>query len=245
MVYNLIELIRFEHLGKEIEDLMEENKLYCIEFTKLVYDHEKGQDFLRSLKLIDFMKKKELVEKNRDHRSEIDKIVEEWENIKKMHECMAKVSNDIDVNFKLCNYKDKKFIIINPENYKEIKDLLNKNIKSLEDCVSDNQIFLISKKIFYNLKEFKDNLLELYDIIEKIENNQINLEKQMGRANILTKNQDLFMKLKQAESYYKSLIDHLEESPKILELLRVKETIFEVNLNLQKILYEIANSEEK
>jgi hypothetical protein len=243
LVYNLIELLRFEHLGKEIEDLMEENKLYCIEFTKIVYDHEKGQDFLRGLKLLDFTKKKELIEKNRDHRSEIDKIVEEWENVKKMHECIAKVSIDIDVYFRLCNYKDKKFVIINPENYKEIKDLLNKNIKSLEDCVSDTEIFQISKKIFINLKQFKDNLLELYDIIEKIENNQINLEKQMSRANILQKNQDLFMKLKQAESYYKSLIDHIEESPKILELLRVKETIFELNLNLQKILHEIGNSD--
>ena len=241
LVYSLIEILRFEHLGKEVEDLLEENKLYCIEFTKVVYDHEKGQDFLRGLKLIDFMRKKELVEKNRDHRMEIDKIVEEWDNVKKMHECMAKVSTDINIEFKLCNFKDKKFIVISPESYKEIKDILNKNIKILEDCVSDKEIFQISNKIYMNLKSFKENLLELYDIVDKIEINQINLEKQMGRANLLQKNQDMFMKLKQAESYYKSLIDQIEEKPKVLELLKVKEIVYECNLNLQKTIHEIPN----
>ena len=241
LVYNLIEILRFEHLGKEIEDLLEENKLYCLEFTKVVYDHEKGQDFIQGLKLIDFMRKKELVEKNRDHRMEIDKIVEEWDNVKKMHECMAKVSTEINVEFKLCNFKDKKFIIIDQESYKEIKELLNRNIKILEDCVSDKEIFSVSNKIFINLKTFKESLLELYDIIDKIENNQINLERQMLRANVLQKNQDSFMKLKQAESYYKSLIDHIEEKPKILDLLKVKEIIFECNMNLQKTLHDIPN----
>lgn len=219
--------------------MLEENKLYCLEFTRVVYDHEKGQDFLRGLKLIDFMRKKELVEKNRDHRMEIDKIVEEWENVKKMHECMGKVSQDLNVEFQLCNFKDKKFIIIQHESYKEIKDLLNKNIKVLEDCASDNELLQISNKIYINLKTFKDNLLELYEMIEKIEVNQINLEKQMNKANILQKNQDMFMKLKQAESYFKSLIDHIDEKPKILELLKVKEIVYECNINLHKTLHDL------
>lgn len=239
LVFNLIEVLRYEHLEKEIEDLIEENKLYCIEFTKIVYDHEKGQDYLRGLKLIDFMRKKELIEKNRDHRMEIDKIVEEWDNVKKMHECMAKVSTEINIEFKLCNFKDKKFIIIKNENFKEIKDLLNKNLKVLEDCASDKEILQISNKIYLNLKTFKDSLLELYEIIERIETNQLNLEKHMSRANVLQKNQDMFMKLKQAESYYKSLIDHIEEKPKILDILKVKETIYELNMNLQKTLHDL------
>jgi hypothetical protein len=187
------------------------------------------------------MKKKELVEKNRDHRNDIDKIIEEWENVKKIHECMAKVSLEVSFNFKLTNYKDKKFVIIDRENYKEIKDLLNKNLKTLDDSVSDNDIFLISNKFYLNMKAFKDNLLELYDIIEKIEINQIHLEKQMDKASILLKHQDIFLKLKQAESFYKSLIDHIEEKPVILDLLKVKDFIYEVNMNLQKVLHEIPN----
>lgn len=239
LVHNLIEILRFQHLGKEVEDLLEENKIYCIEFTKVVYDHEKGQDYLRGLKLIDFMRKKELIEKNRDHRLEIDKIVEEWENVKKMHECMARVSSEINFDFELCNFKDKKYTIIDHNNFKKIKELLNKNIKNLEDCASDKDLYQISNKIYMNLKTFKENLLELYEIIDKIEINQMNLEKQMSRANILQKNQDTFMKLKQAESIYKALIEQIEENPKILDLMKIKEVVYECNMNLHKALHEI------
>ena len=154
---------------------------------------------------------------------------------------MAKVSGDINMEFKLCNFQNKKFIVIEQENFKDIKDLLNKNIKTCEDCVSDKEIFQISNKIYINLKTFKDSLLELYELVDKIETNQVNLEKQMCRANVLQKNQDVFMKLKQAESYYKSLIDQIEEKPKILDLLKVKEIVYECSLNLQKTLLEIPN----
>jgi len=220
---------------------MEENKLYCIEFTKIVYDHERGQDFLKNLKLIDFMRKKELIEKNREHRNEIDKIIEEWENVKSMHEVVSKVAKECEMVFKWGNFRDKKFVTILHENYKQIKDNIHKNIKTLEDCVAEKESFRYSTITLQKLQSFKSSLLELLDLIEHLESNQTNLEKHMLRANALQKNHDMFMKLKQAESYYKSLIDHIQDYPKVMELLKVKETIIDTNISLHKTLNELPN----
>jgi hypothetical protein len=223
---------------------MEENKIYCIEFTKIVYDHERGQDYLKNLKLIDFMRKKELIEKNREHRNEIDKIIEEWENVKNMNEVISKVAKDCEMVFKWGNFRDKKFIVVLHENYKEIKDNIHKNVKTLEDCVAEKESFRYSTKTLTKMHSFKSSLLELLDLIEHLETNQLNLEKHMLRANALQKNHDLFMKLKQAESYYKSLIDHIQENPKVMELLKVKETIIDTNISLHKSLNDMPYEEE-
>jgi len=61
----------------------------------------------------------------------------------------------------------------------------------------------------------------------------------MLKANALQKNHDMFMKLKQAESYYKSLVDYILDNPKIMELLKVKETIIDTNISLHKTLNEL------
>jgi len=140
---------------------MEENKLYCIEFTKIVYDHERGQDYLRGLKLIDFMRKKELIEKNREHRTEIDKIIEEWENIKSIHEVITKVGKESDMTFKCGNFRDKKFIVISHESFKEIKDNLHKNIKILEECIAEKDNFRYSTKTSQRMHSCKANLAEI------------------------------------------------------------------------------------
>lgn len=237
-------MLRFEHINNDIVELIEENKLYCIEFTKIIYDHERGQDYLKNLKLIDFMRKKELIEKNREHRNEIDKIIEEWENVKNMHEVISKVSKECEMVFKWGNFRDKKFIVILHENFKEIKNNIQKNIKTLEDCVAEKESFRYSMITLTKLNSFKSSLLELLDLIEHLESNQINLEKHMLQANALQKNHDSFMKLKQAESYYKSLIDYIQEYPKVLGLLKVKETIIDTNISLYKSLNELPHFEE-
>lgn len=244
LIYSLIEILRFEHISDEISELMEENKIYCLEFTKLVYDHEKGQDYLRNLKLSEVMRKKELAEKYRDSRNEIEKIIEEWENVKSMQEVITKVALECEVKFKLENFRDKKFIVIPHENYKQIKDLINKNIKTLEDCVAEKGDFKCSKNILMKLQAFKTSLTELYDLVDNLETNQYNLEKQMLRANILQKNQDMFLKLKQAESIYKTIIDFVIDNPKVMELLKVKESIIDTNISLHKTLNEISSEQD-
>lgn len=218
---------------------MEENKLYCIEFTKIVYDHEKGQDYLRGLKLIDFMRKKELIEKNREHRTEIDKIIEEWENIKIIHEIITKVGKESEMIFKCGNFRDKKFVVILHESFKEIKDNLHKNIKILEECIAEKDNFRHSTKTSQKMHTYKASLAEVYDLVDHLEVNQLNLEKYMLKANALQKNHDMFMKLKQAESYYKSLVDHLQDNPKVMDLLKVKDTIIDTNISLHKTLNEL------
>lgn len=240
----MIEILKFDQISNEIQQLLEENKIYCIEFTKIVYDHEKGIDYLKNLKFLDFMRKKELIEKNREHRNEIDKIIEEWENVKIMHDIISKVARDCEMLFKWGNFKDKKYLVINHENYKEIKDNINKNIKVLDDCVAEKDNFKYSQKTYQKLNSFKASLLELYDLIDHLEINQLNLEKHMLRANSLQKNHDMFMKLKQAESFYKSLIDHIQDNPKVLELLKVKESIIDTNIALHKVLNDLATFEE-
>lgn len=239
LVYILIEILKFENISDDIKNLLEENKIYCMEFTKIVYDHDKGQDFLKGLKLIDFMRKKELVDKNREHRNEIDKIIEEWENVKSMNETISKVASECSMEFKMENYKDKKFVIITHESFKSIKENIHKNIKTLDDCVSEKENFRYSTRTLMKLNNFRNSLSELCDLVDHLENNQINLEKNMNKANILQKNQDMFMKLKQAEQYYKSLVDFISENPQVMELLKVKDSLIDSNIALHKTLNEI------
>ena len=166
-------------------------------------------------------------------------MIEEWENVKSMNETISKVASECSMEFKMENYKDKKFVIITHESFKSIKENIHKNIKTLDDCVSEKENFRYSTRTLMKLNNFRNSLSELCDLVDHLENNQINLEKNMNKANILQKNQDMFMKLKQAEQYYKSLVDFISENPQVMELLKVKDSLIDSNIALHKTLNEI------
>ena len=88
----------------------------------------------------------------------------------------------------------------------------------------------------------KNNLNDLNELIQNFEANQIKLENNMVKSVEMQKKQDQFMKLKQAEQYYKFLIDFIIENPKIMDILRAKDSLTESIHSLAKILLELPYS---
>jgi len=94
--------------------------------------------------------------------------------------------------------------------------------------------------ILIKVIDLKSKLAELHDIIEKLQNVQLHLEKHMSRSALLQKKStDLFVKLKQAEKDYKILIDFIIEKPKIMNILSVKDFFKESIVTIEKVLSEI------
>lgn len=121
-----------DQLSEGAKFLLEENKIYCAELTKIIFDHEKGQDFLKSIKLKE-LKTPEIKDKFGKGKVEIEKIVNEWETIKNNFEAMTKIMQEVDINIQLDNFKDKKFFIVTHQSFEQIKLSLNKSIKMVDE----------------------------------------------------------------------------------------------------------------
>ena len=131
------------------------------------------------------------------------------------------------------NFKEKKYIVISHENYNLIKSLLSKNIKIAEENLSllDNSKEVIN--ILKKVNEFKTKLLELLEIIEKMQSNQIILEKHMANSiQLQKKNTDMFVKLKQAEKHFKILVEFAMQEIKVMSVLTVRDYFKETIANI-------------
>jgi hypothetical protein len=238
-VFSLVEILNYDKLFEENKTLAEENKIYCTEFTKLVFQHEKGQAYLKSIKFNEFIRNPQNLEKYKENKQETDKLIEEWENVKAIYELISKTLQDCDVNFDLENFKDKKYIVISHETYSTIKNILVESIKTLEESLEKFDSFKYSNKTLIKLQNFKVNVCDLHELIMQIEACQSRLENNMLKANVLQKNQDSFMKLKQAEQFYKNLIDFIQENPKFMNLLKVKDSINDILNSLNGVLEDL------
>jgi hypothetical protein len=134
IIFNLIEIvIRMENFQNDsTKAILEENNIYCKELTKLIFDSDKGQELLKSLKLKD-LRMSDVSIKFTRNKLEVENISGEWESVKQIFDMISKVAGDIDINFKLEKFQNKMYIIIAHQSYKEITDLLITNIKFLED----------------------------------------------------------------------------------------------------------------
>jgi len=237
-VFSLVEILNYEKIFEENKVLFEENKIYCAEFTKLVFQHEKGQSYLKSIKF-EIIRIPHNLEKYKENKQEINKLIEEWENVKGIHELISKIVQDFDISFQLENFKDKKYIVIAHETYPIIKTALNDALKTLQESLEKNESLKYSNKTLTKLQNFKGNVCDLNDLVKQIEACQIRLENNMIKANVLQKNQDSFMKLKQAEQFYKNIIDFLQENRQIMSLLKVKDSINDIVNSLTDVLEDL------
>lgn len=210
-----------------------------MEFTKLIYNHEKGQDYLKGLKFNEFFKNPQNIEKYKDSKTEVDKIVEEWENVKSNYDLMSKMLEDVNINFELENFKDKKFVVISKKNYETIRQKLDDNLKILGEAIEKNSNLKYSDISYQKLMSLKNTLLELCTFVENLEIAQGKLENNMIRANVLQKKADSFMKLKQAESFYKLIIEFILEHLFLMDILKVRESLNENIDSLNKALLEL------
>jgi len=210
-----------------------------MEFTKLIYNHEKGQDYLKSLKFNEYYKNPQNIEKFKENKTEVEKIVEEWEHVKSNYDLMSKMIEDVNINFEMENYKDKKFVVITKKNYENIRNKLDDNLKILNESIENNSNLKYSEKSIKNQVEFKNTLIDLYEFIDNLEIAQQKLENNMSRAAVLQKKADSFMKLKQAESFYKLIVEFILDHIYLLDLLKVKDSLYENINSLNKALLEL------
>jgi len=210
-----------------------------MEFTKLIYNHEKGQDYLKSLKFNEYYKNPQNIEKFKENKTEVEKIVEEWEHVKSNYDLMSKMIEDVNINFEMENYKDKKFVVITKKNYENIRNKLDDNLKILNESIEKNSNLKYSEKSLKNQVEFKNTLIDLYEFIDNLEIAQQKLENNMSRAAVLQKKADSFMKLKQAESFYKLIVEFILDHIYLLDLLKVKDSLNENINSLNKALLEL------
>ena len=70
-----------DQLSEGAKFLLEENKIYCIELTKIIFDNEKGQELLKNIKLKE-LRTPEIKDKFNKAKATIESIVTEWETIK-------------------------------------------------------------------------------------------------------------------------------------------------------------------
>jgi hypothetical protein len=149
-IFNLIEVvIKFESISSSeaTKSLLEENNIYCRELTKLIFDNDKGQDFLKGLKLKD-LKLPDIKEKYAKNKVEVENIINEWEMVKNIFDTISKIAIECDINFQIEKLKDKQYSIISHSCYQDIKNILNKNILFLDENMKSNFFLTFSWREF-------------------------------------------------------------------------------------------------
>jgi len=152
---------------------------------------------------------------------------------------LAKVLEDVSINFEVENYKSKKFLIIPKKNYEFIRKKLDDNIKILNESIEKNSCLKFSDKSQKDQIEFKNSLNDINEFLDNLEILQKRLENNMSRANVLQKKPEVFMKLKQAESFFKLIIEFIIEHNYLLDIIKVKDSINENIDLLNKSLLEL------
>ena len=109
-IHTLIIIVKIiESIPSSSDDshsIIEENKKYCIEFTKLVFKHEKGQDFLKNL-ILKQISTEEVLKNFNNSKGEVEKIVFEWEAVKNIYDSFITITSNIDVKFQTTNFENK------------------------------------------------------------------------------------------------------------------------------------------
>lgn len=247
LIYNLIEILKVyenldqDQLSEDSRSIIEENKIYCIEFTKLTFKSEKGQDMLKSIYFKHLQAEIELYIKN---KIEIDRIVSEWSIVKGIFDLITKMSIGFDMKFEIVKYKDTVYKVILHDNLNQIKNLCSSNLENLTSSLEGVETFKNPSVTVEKMKKFKNNINELYEIIVKMESLQLKLEYAMnikGNYN----NMDLYSKLKVAEGSYKSIIERIYEYSSILDILKDRKKIKEYLKDIEKSLSQLKLSEEE
>jgi hypothetical protein len=202
-IYSLIEILKYQDSFDEEQFLFEENKIYCVEFTKLIFENEKGQEMFKNLKLKS-IQTKELTERYSKRKAEIDKLIQEWESVKMLYDLISSIVGHTDIEFITENFKDKKYLIVSHENFENIENIFKKGIKNLNDALAGCDAFIYSQKVLGKVNDFKQNLVDVYQIVVEMRVNQELLEHNMSKTLTLQKKPELFMKLKQVFFVFKS-----------------------------------------
>lgn len=245
LIYGLVELLKYDLLAEENPQLFDDNNFFCKKFCSNVFpelkDINKAQEYLKNLKFKEILINKPNFLTKNNSKSELEKVIQDWETVKQIYDVIATISGELDVDIKTENFKDKKYIIISHSSFEKSKQVLTKAVK-----LTDENIFLVESSlekinILKKAIDYKNKLLELHKTVDNLENTQLNLENLMNKSIILQKgDNDSFIKLKQAEQNYTKLIIHyFQHSPKLFDLLTymdvLQDHINTVNIYLSEI----------
>lgn len=200
-IYSLVEIVKIfeainsEKISEDSKIILDENKTYCLEFTRIVFKNEKGQDFIRNIIFKQLMSS-EVFDNFKSQKDKIEKLLDEWESIRNIFESVSKIAVDCDIEFVTCNFKDRYYVIVKHDNFVNIKSVLSRNLEELEKNLEGVEKFQYQSPTVEKLKKFKKNMKELEDIISTMEEQQLYLEKMMERSDIY-QNTELLAKLKE------------------------------------------------
>lgn len=200
-IFNLIEIVKILDSVKDKENdyakddsyvIIEENKLYCAEFTRLAFKNERGQDYLKNI----VYKQITFDENYHKNKPEIEKLISEWESVRTIFESLNQISLKCDVEFKTENFKNRLFKVVTHENYDEIFEMIDINEKKLSANISNVDNFRFQSATVDKMKKFLKNLNDLREIITFMKEQQIELENAMLRQDIYNQ-PNLYAKLKE------------------------------------------------
>ena len=224
----------FQEEGIDEKEIYQDNKIYCNEMAKYFQgclikteEDEDYQNAFEYLKFFDIQKYYKVIDQS---RSDIEKVVDEWQIINNMYEIEPKMVTEIDIEFSLEKYNQKEYYIISKESFEKVLEALKKNINLVDEKLGelkDPRDEIIVVKTF---KEMKGMMVEMQKIIKQLQEVQISLEKLMDQSAQIKKKYDCHVLLKQAEKQYKGLMDII-----ISKKHKIKGVYFEKDKFIERI----------
>jgi hypothetical protein len=208
----------------EIDDnpIFEDHKIYCIQIAKLLPTvfmkdtDEETQSEMGNLLFIDIQKFNKNIE---PYKFEVERIVTEWQNVNSMYEIQPKIIDELETDFHMEKYNKKEYLIIKHDSYNSILDMLEKNIKLIDEKL---ELFEESREdliIYTEIVKLKEQMKVMLDIIKYLYDIQIQIEGYMDKTTDIKKKSESFLILKSAEKQFKSLMDILiQKKLKILTI---------------------------
>mmetsp|Transcript_1934 Transcript_1934/g.1983 ORF Transcript_1934/g.1983 Transcript_1934/m.1983 type:complete len:194 (-) Transcript_1934:66-647(-) len=164
----------------------------------------------------------EVFENFNKNKTEIEKLISEWEAVRQIFDSVSKIAVDCEIEFETVNFKDKIYRVVKHDNFEQIKLVMEKNLEELTKNLEGVENFKYQSATVEKMKKFRKNMIELNDIIFTMEEQQKQLEGNMQRQDIYL-DPNAFAKLKEAEGSYKTIIERIHEKKAVMEVLKVRD----------------------
>ena len=241
IIFPLVEI--FQEEGVEEKEIFSDNKIYCNEMAKyfpvnfIREEDEDAQAAFENLKFFDIQKFSKSLEKS---RPEMEKLIEEWKIMHKMHDIEPQIVSEIDIEFVPDKYNKKEYPIINHESFENILKALDTNINLVDKKLSELEEPKDEIIVVKTFKEIKEMMNDMNKIIIELKEVQLNLEKLMDQNAEIKKKPESFVLLKQAEKQYRGLMDILSAKKMKIKSVYFEKDKFVNNLKeLEKLFGDI------
>ena len=201
---------------------------------------EETQSEMGNIIFLDIQKYSKTLESG---KLEIEKIVNEWENVNSMYDIQPKIVEEMEIEFNLEKYNKKEYLIIKKESYNSVINNLEKNINLIDEKINVFEEPKNNLIIFTEIVKLKEQMNIMLKIIKNLSDCQIQLESYMDRTTEIKKKSECFMLLKSVEKQFKSLIDlMIQKKMKVLTIYFEKEKFTSGIDDLNKLYKDLDKS---